>query len=613
MRMNLSIAQSQGQTAELRIMKDLMDAFLAEQFFIIDADTVTELSAAPEFMQRLYPDYGQASVYIGGICFLIEKCYKQGYQWVKGSPIYKKDNPGWVEVASPVELGEVVLRGTLSGEAFAHPGVADFLEGLRVSVQQMSLTLEETGNRFARMPESAYEWFVKGERIASLRDRPFHPSSKAKIGFAPQDYRAYMAEFGNRTALHWAAIRNDSVMKGCPRNEVEPLDVLNEGQKAVIEKELAQKNIMKEQYTVIPVHPWQLKNRILPDFQKEIEDKTIVILDSRAGEFVATSSVRSLTPSSESVNMLKLPISVKSLGAARYLPVVKLLNGIAGENMFRQAVACDETLANRVFLCEENYWWGYMPQSMGLFDDHPRHLAAQIRIYPQEIMKDGYKIIPMASLGAVPHEGHFLTEMMGGQIDKEAVLDFYANVAAVFYDIAMRLFKIGIVPEIHGQNCCLVLKDNRVAGMLFRDHDSVRLHQPYLDKHGIKDPGYHIRPGYSNSLYNETLEKLIFYVQSLGTQVNLASIMEALSEAYDIPEKQLWRITEAKLRDALQAIDIPETDRSLLHHRLFESKEWPTKLIIRPLLEADAVPGAMPSGKGMGHNPFLHSSLYPEY
>ncbi len=30
----------------------------------------------------------------------------------------------------------------------------------------------------------------------------------------------------------------------------------------------------------------------------------------------------------------------------------------------------------------------------------------------------------------------------------------------------------------------------------------------------------------------------------------------------------------------------------------------PVKLIIRPLLEADGVPGAMPSGKGQGYNPF---------
>jgi siderophore synthetase component len=160
------------------------------------------------------------------------------------------------------------------------------------------------------------------------------------------------------------------------------------------------------------------------------------------------------------------------------------------------------------------------------------------------------------------------------------------------------------VPEIHGQNCCLVLHDNRVCGMLFRDHDSVRLHQPYLDKHGIGDPGYHIRPGYSNSLYNETLQKLIFYVQSLGTQVNLASIMEALSAAYGLHEQLLWDITEAKLREALQNIDIPEADRAILHDVLFERDEWPLKLFIRPLLEADGVPGAMPSGKGAGYNPF---------
>jgi siderophore synthetase component len=130
------------------------------------------------------------------------------------------------------------------------------------------------------------------------------------------------------------------------------------------------------------------------------------------------------------------------------------------------------------------------------------------------------------------------------------------------------------------------------------------LHQPYLDKHGIADPGYHIRPGYSNSLYNETIRKLIFYVQSLGTQVNLAAIMEALSEVYPIPEAKLWDITEQAWKEALRVVPLPEADRAELFQAVFESREWPVKLIVRPLLEADGVPGAMPSGKGTGHNPF---------
>ncbi|MGG3448356.1 IucA/IucC family protein [Domibacillus aminovorans] len=602
--MNKTITQTKNATAEQLIMTDVMNAFIAEQFFHIDEQTTNMLSNAPDTIQKLYHKSKQSLIYMDALCFLVKKSYRQGYQWVSGSSIYKKEDRSWVEISSPVELSQFILHHTLSKEAYEHPGVADFLEGLNVSIQQLNLSIKQMEENSFSAPKSPYDWFVKGEMIASLRDRPFHPLSKAKIGFTSQDYQNYMAEFGKQTTLCWVAICNDSIVKGCPENEVESFDVLNEEQKAIIANELIRKEIKKENYTIIPVHPWQMTNMILPNFKKELADQTIIILDSKVGDFLATSSVRSLLSPQASTKMLKLPISVTSLGAARYLPVVKLLNGIAGEQMFRQAIACDKTLADRVFLCEEKHWWGYMPETLGLFDDHPRHLAAQVRVYPQEIMKKEYKIIPMASLGVVMQDRHFLTEIIGENLSNEDVLHFYTDLAAAFYDITMRLFKVGIVPEIHGQNCCVVLKHKKIVGLLFRDHDSVRLHQPYLDKHQIKDPAYHIRPGYSNSLYNETIEKLIYYVQSLGTQVNLAAIMESLSSVYTIPEKRLWQITEAKLRESLQTIDIPEADRETLHYELFENKEWPVKLIIRPLLEADGVPGAMPSGKGVGHNPF---------
>ncbi|MFM9281147.1 IucA/IucC family protein [Paenibacillus jiagnxiensis] len=602
-------AQVQSRTAEQLIMKDLLNAFIAERFFSINGDSVSPLSAVPANVRQLYPGYVDALVYTGEICFLIEESCRQGVQWVPDSPIYHYKNQEWVELNSPSELAQIVLYSSLSPEAYAHPGVLEFLDGLKMTVQQLNLSLQRLADQLVSVPETPYDWYVTGERIASLRDRPFHPLAKAKTGLSAQDYQQYMAEFAKPIGLRWVAINNDSITKGCPEGNLEALDVLNELERAAIENELAEKGISKQQYTIIPVHPWQLENIIQPDYQAEIGDKTVVILEVQAGQFLATSSVRSLSAVAASTRMLKLPLSVKSLGAARYLPVVKLLNGLAGERMFRQAIACDEKLAGRVFLCEEQHWWGYMPESMGLFDDHPRHLAAQVRIYPHEVLQEEYKIIPMSSLGVVlAGKHHFLSTILGGTPSKAEVLAFYTELSTVFYDIVMRLFKVGIVPEIHGQNCCLVLKDNRIVGLLFRDHDSVRLHQPYLDRHGIADPGYHIRPGYSNSLYNETLEKLIFYVQTLGTQVNLASIMEALSEAYRIPESIFWKITEAKLRDALNTIDIPEADRSRLHKALFEQKEWPVKLIIRPLLEADGVPGAMPSGKGSGYNPF-HSAL----
>lgn len=106
-------------------------------------------------------------------------------------------------------------------------------------------------------------------------------------------------------------------------------------------------------------------------------------------------------------------------------------------------------------------------------------------------------------------------------------------------------------------------------------------------------------------------DKLIFYVQSLGTQVNLASIMEALSGVYAIPESRLWAITGQAWKEALLAAGLPQTDRAALYRAIFESREWPVKLVVRPLLEADGVPGAMPSGKGQGRNPFLAEEIFP--
>ncbi|WP_339303849.1 IucA/IucC family protein [Paenibacillus sp. FSL R5-0519] len=612
--MSTLMKRSSLQAAERRIMADLMNSFLAEQLLPLEDHPFIDFAAAPAPFRRLYKEYdGEVQrqnsdsyirLHTHGVLCLIETGVRQAIQWVQGSPIYEEKAEGsWVLLDSPAEVGRAVLQRAVSDEEYRQPGVAEFLTSLNIAVEQYALSWEQVQYLSANVPVSAYEWFIKGERVAALRDRPFHPSSKAKVGFNAEDATQYAAEFGKAIPLRWVAIRLDAVQQGC-EDGLSILDVLDDVQREVVEAEFARKGITLYEYLPMPVHPWQLQHVILPRFTGEIEEGSIVVLDIEAGDVQATSSLRSMAPSTESNLMLKLPVSVLSLGAARYLPVVKLLNGLAGEQMLRQAVTCDETLKDKVYMCEEQNWWGFMPESMGLFDDHPRHLAAQIRVYPSELLGEDYKVIPMAALGVNLDGHHLLTEILGDDLSSADVLDFYTNVATTFYDIVMRLFKVGVVPEIHGQNCCLVLKDNQVKGLLFRDHDSVRLHQPYLDKHGIADPAYHIRPGYSNSLYNETIQKLIFYVQSLGTQVNLAAIMEALSEVYHIPETKFWEITEQAWKEALTHVQLPEGDRAVLAHAIFESKAWPVKLVVRPLLEADGVPGAMPSGKGIGWNPF---------
>lgn len=598
-----SVAAS--EKARQIIMKDLMDAFLVEQFFVEKQYSRLPIQAVSKQIGDLFADYhsNEAMVYIGNLCFLVEKSFKQGEQWLKNSPIYQQNAGCWQLISSIEELAQSVLHGALSDDDYQHPAVAEFLRGLAVAVEQVTLSIEQMNDYKFSPPQTSYEWHMKGEMIASFRDRPFHPLAKAKIGFTTQDYQQYMAEFGQTIHLHWIAIRHDVVVKGNEQASIQCLDLLTAQQQQDIEQEFKQRGLLQSEYTVMPVHPWQLQNVILKDFQQEIAKQIIVVLSTTAGNLLATSSVRSLAFDHQTCMMLKLPVSVLSLGASRYLPVVKLLNGLAGEKLLRQAIACDPVLMEKVLVCEERNWWGYMPETMGLFDDHPRHLATQIRIYPKELVDDNYKIIAMSSLAVDLQGHHYLDELFGHALSKEQVIDFYTKMATMFYEIAMRLLKVGILPEIHGQNCCIVLKNNKIHGLLFRDHDSVRLHMPYLERHYIEDPHYYIRPGYANSLYNESIEKLLFYIQTLGTQVNLASIIETVAQVYAISDQTLWQITKKALMDAVEIVDIPKVDKDKVWAILFEQQQWPVKLIIRPLLEADGVPGAMPSGKGKGTNP----------
>ncbi len=365
----------------------------------------------------------------GAIRLRVVPGIRLGRQWLVGSAIYRQTADGVEQIDDPAELAQIILHHVLSAEAYAQPGVKDFIAGIDTAVRQLALALEaEPLQRLVeRQPNSAYEWYITGEQIAALRDRPFHPSSKAKIGFSEQDCVQYAAEFGQSITLRWLALRNEVVQAGISHPVHSYLELLLPQERSLLEMECHQRGLASDDYTLMPVHPWQLEHIILPRYTDELASGHIVVLDTEAGDVLATSSLRSMAPQQPSTAMLKLPVSVLSLGAARYLPVVKLLNGLSGERMLRQAVECDEQLKQRVYLCQENHWWGYMPPDMGLFDDHPRHLAAQLRLYPQELLDDQMRIIPMAALGVELDGTHLFTRLLGEVPTESEVLQLYTG------------------------------------------------------------------------------------------------------------------------------------------------------------------------------------------
>jgi siderophore synthetase component len=233
-----------------------------------------------------------------------------------------------------------------------------------------------------------------------------------------------------------------------------------------------------------------------------------------------------------------------------------------------------------------------------------------VRSYPAQLMQDpACRFIPMSALGtSLPGDPrHFFDEWLQYRqmsSDHSSVLALFDEVCDAFFEINLRMFQLGLLSEVHGQNTILVWRDGRVCGLVLRDHDSVRVHVPWLIRNGLADPEYRLKPGHANTLYHDTPEGLLFYLQTLAIHVNVRAIIEALALRNEIPAMTFWRALREALLRAIDRAELAPDVREVVHRSLFREARWPLKLLIRPMIERAGGPGSMPFGKGSIQNPF---------
>ncbi|OZG73307.1 hypothetical protein BTA51_11685 [Hahella sp. CCB-MM4] len=549
-------------------------------------------------------------------------------QRIPSTPVYAvnfDDTQTAFEVLSltPVSLMQRVQKLLPDDTPGQTKGCELFLESLKTTLQQTAWSLEHQINTDGLFTRPAAETFQVLEQWSSIRDRPFHPIAKAKMGLNETEYRQYLAEFGEHIPLHWVAVARDSLCFGngveSPQ-QIHPAQfLLSREQQASLQEEMQRRGI-DQTHVAIPVHPWQLEHVLPEQIGEAWQTGILETLSFSEAKVLATSSVRTMAPLTNSPHYLKLPMAIYSLGASRYLPGAKMINGQRSEQLMKQALPLDPLLPDRVFLCDETKWWGFMPEGKGLFDEGPRHLAALIRTYPQQLLEDStYRMVPMAAMGTLLNSQtgpspenpkgleHFFDQWMEHRQlaeSPESVEILFRELCQCFLDIKLRMFRIGMLAEMHGQNVVLVLKDGQPEGLLFRDHDSLRIYVPWLEENGLADPEYCIRKGTPNTLYHDAPEDLLFYLLTLGIQVNLRAIIETLAIRFSMDDARLWLVIREELEQVIQTVDFSDDVRAMINQQLFENSEWPLKLLVKPLIERAGGPGSMPFGKGTLQNPF---------
>lgn len=489
------------------------------------------------------------------------------------------------------------------------PNLQDFQQELRDSIRHTALSMQASTSLEQSEQKSDDAALLQAERFSAMRDRPFHPTSRAKRGWSDEDYRTYSAEYGRAFGLDWLAVRRDYVQASTAQDVAD--FILDEAEKARLRQAVREAGIDEQRYLLMPVHPWQT-DHVLPAFYREELAQCICVPVVRGlGAFRPTSSVRALVPAGRQRYHVKVPIGIYSLGALRLLPPRYLYNGAKGQQLLVSVAEKDERLRQRLRLCDETNWWGYHDAAADPFADKPGHLACLIREYPADLLRDdAVQLIPMSGLAVVDPQGKnpvfaaWLRARYGEDAGVAEVLQLFREICHMLIDTSLRLFCYGIMPEIHGQNVLLIVRDHQTTGLLLRDHDTIRLHLPWLAAAGLQEPAYRIKPGTPNSLINETPEKLLSYFQTLGVQVNLYAIADALMTAYAIEEAAFWRVIMSVVRESLGEEGLPEQARDVWKTQLLEADTWPIRLLLTPLLQrTDSGGGSMPAGVGSTSNP----------
>lgn len=547
----------------------------------------------------------------------------------------------------PVSLAQQLLDIFLSmmdSTALSDIGVLKLKESLEASfiAQQQSATANIT-TTVCQYPHW-HQTLIAAEQWASLMDRPFHPLAKGKLGFTVTDYERYMVEFNQPIKLVWVAIAKSHVMVADHVKDATTQNpatyLLDTTQQQSLMRELDDKGIA-DTHIAMPVHPWQMTHVIDDMYADDLANGTVVALKFDALITYASSSMRSMLIDTDTPNSIKLPIGVYALNSKRYLPALKLINGEKNQAILMQARTLDPVLSAQLRLWDERLWWGYMSPSHlhdksainpQFYQEKPTHLGAMLRQLPADLCDDTIRLLPMASLGmlvykqgvshhvfdGIVQEGiHSTTQNSSqnsaqdsiqesaSQNKKAAVIACFKNLCDVFLGTMLRCLRLGFAPEMHGQNIVIVLKDNHFTSLLLRDHDSVRIHLPWLARHKISDPEYLSPPDFKNRLYRETPHALIFYLQSLGLLVNIRAIIESLVEHYHINEDTLWHEVMISIEESLVTIDFDDDQRQVLRDELLNGSHYPHKTLLLPVIARGADPhGSMPAGESKTINPF---------
>jgi siderophore synthetase component len=325
---------------------------------------------------------------------------------------------------------------------------------------------------------------IEGE----MDGHPWITYNKGRIGFGYQDYLAYAPEQKLPIQLAWIGVHK----KRATFQAIDHLSYaelihgeLNE-QITLFEEKFIEQKVDPENYYMMPIHPWQWDNYIIPFFAEEIAHKSIIYLGISRDHYLPQQSIRTfVNQDQKNRHHIKLPMSILNTLVYRGLPNERTVLAPKITSYITRIWKKDSFLNTecRVILPGEiasiNYDHPYYSSMEGVPYQYQELLGCIWRESIYSYIEEGEQPITLASLLHVDKNGtpfiSNLQKQSGLTWDKW--LDHLFTV--ILHPLLHYLYRYGVVFSPHGQNTILVLKDaipHRLAIKDFVDDVNVSQH-----------------------------------------------------------------------------------------------------------------------------------------
>ncbi|MBC3885220.1 IucA/IucC family protein [Undibacterium griseum] len=311
-----------------------------------------------------------------------------------------------------------------------------------------------------------HEHMLHHDRLASYLDHPLYPTARAKLGFEIDHLRSYAPEFSCRFKLNWLAVPR--TLHQSSGNRLPP------GWPCFTDVGLPE--TLAEDHALVPVHPFVWNGELNTLLTGANLQEKVIRAPHTYMSVTPTLSVRSLVLNDNPAWHLKLPLTIRTLGAKniRTIKPSTIRDGQRVQNLLAAIAEREPAIRGRLLLTAED---------TGAHVDGKTFLGYIVRHYPDAALQHSTPVPVAGLLASTP---------LGGCVAEELAARFYDGDTVAFFDdyleLTLRLHltlwvRYGIALESNQQNSVLVLSEQAPRmRLMLKDNDAARLHRTRLEE-----------------------------------------------------------------------------------------------------------------------------------